>query len=101
MSKKRETIVEITKKLRCMDFNSVAVMKTAADILAAKERLDRESAEERKRYNSKKLCRTVGVGMAVIVVLTTIHLLFKNVLPMELFADIIIILILSNTICRK
>lgn len=49
MSKKRETIVEITKKLCCMDFNSVAVMKTAADILAAKERLDRESAEERKR----------------------------------------------------
>jgi hypothetical protein len=49
MSKKRETIVEITKKLRCMDFNSVVVMKTAADILAAKERLDRESAEERKR----------------------------------------------------
>lgn len=48
MSKKRETIVEITKKLRCMDFNSVVVMKTAADILAAKERLDRESAEERK-----------------------------------------------------
>lgn len=31
MSKKRETIVEITKKLRCMDFNSVVVMKTAAD----------------------------------------------------------------------
>jgi hypothetical protein len=49
MSKKRETIVEITKKLRCRDFNSVVVMKTAADILAAKERLDRESAEERKR----------------------------------------------------
>lgn len=49
MSKKRETIVEITKKLRCMDFNSVVVMKTAADILAAKEILDRESAEERKR----------------------------------------------------
>ena len=47
--------------------------------------------------------------MAVIVVLTTIHLLFKNVLPTEfeyimgviIFADIIIILILSNTICRK
>jgi len=67
------------------------------------------SAEERKRYNSKKLCRTVGVGMAVIVVLTTIHLLFKNVLPtvfeyimgVIIFADIIIILIFSNTICRK
>ncbi len=58
MSKKRETIVEITKKLRCMDFNSVAVMKTAADILAAKERLDRESAEERKRANPASGKRT-------------------------------------------
>ena len=67
------------------------------------------SEEERKKYNSKKLCRTVGGGMAVIIVLTTIHRLFKNVLPTEfdyimgvvMFADIIIMLILSNTTCRK
>ncbi len=65
--------------------------------------------EEKEKYNSKKLCRTVGAGMSVIVILGIINILFDNVLPMEfhyimggiILADIVIMFILANTICRK
>ena len=41
--KKNEMIVEMVKKLRQMDNSSLVIMKASVDILAAKERLDKEA----------------------------------------------------------
>lgn len=43
--KKNKMIVEMVKKLRQMDSNSLVIMKASVDILAAKERLDKEEAK--------------------------------------------------------
>lgn len=43
--KKNEMIVEMVEKLRQMDSNSLTIMKASVDILAAKERLDKEEAK--------------------------------------------------------
>ena len=42
---KNKMIVEMVKKLRQMDSNSLVIMKASVDILAAKERLDKEEAK--------------------------------------------------------
>lgn len=65
--------------------------------------------EEKAKYNEKCLCRTVGIGMAIIAFLILISGLFENVLPASfvyvligvIVADVIIIIILSHTICKK
>lgn len=67
------------------------------------------SKEEKAKYNEKKLCRTTGIGMSVIAILILTMELFENVLPaffayMALgivLADVVIIIVLGNTICRK
>ena len=43
--KKNEMIVEMVEKLRQMDNSSLVIMKASVDILAAKERLDKEEAK--------------------------------------------------------
>lgn len=43
--KKNEMIAEMVKKLRQMDSNSLVIMKASVDILAAKERLDKEEVK--------------------------------------------------------
>lgn len=43
--KKNEMIVEMVKKLRQMDNSSLVIMKASVDVLAAKERLDKEEAK--------------------------------------------------------
>ena len=43
--KKNEMIVDMVKKLRQMDNSSLVIMKASVDILAAKERLDKEEAK--------------------------------------------------------
>ena len=43
--KKNKMIVEMVKKLRQMDSNSLVIMKASVDILAAKERRDKEEAK--------------------------------------------------------
>ena len=43
--KKNKMIVEMVEKLRKMDSNSLTIMKASVDILAAKERLDKEEAK--------------------------------------------------------
>lgn len=43
--KKNDMIVEMVEKLRQMDSNSLVIMKASVDILAAKERLDKEEAK--------------------------------------------------------
>lgn len=65
--------------------------------------------EEKAKYNEKRLYRTMGIGMAIIAFVILISGLFENILPASfvyviigvVVADIIIIIILSNTICKK
>lgn len=67
------------------------------------------SKEEKAKYDEKRLCRTMGIGMAVIAVLILISGLFENVLPASfvyiiigvIAVDIITIIIVSNTVCKK
>lgn len=67
------------------------------------------SKEEKEQYDSKKLCRTIGAGMAVIVILIFFAMLFEQILPAAfayimagiILADIVIMITLANTICRK
>ena len=68
-----------------------------------------DSKEEKEKYNEKKLCRTMGIGMSVITLLILTMGLLENILP-AFFAyialgivlvDVAVIIILGNTICRK
>ena len=67
------------------------------------------SKEEKAKYNEKKLCRTLGIGMAVIAVLILVMGMFEDVLPAFfvyiavgiILADVAVIIIVGNTICRK
>ena len=43
--KKNDMIVEMVEKLRQMDNSSLVIMKGSVDVLAAKERLDKEEAK--------------------------------------------------------
>lgn len=67
------------------------------------------SAQEKEKYNEKKLCRTTGAGMAVIAALILFMGIFEERLPAAfavvafwiIAADCLVIIILSHTICRK
>lgn len=67
------------------------------------------SKEEKAKYNEKKLCRTVGIGMSVLAILLLIMGLLESVLPAFfayislgiILVDVVVIIILGNTICRK
>ena len=67
------------------------------------------SKEEKEKYNEKKLCRTMGIGMSVIAILLLIMGVFENILPAFfvyialgiILADVVIIIVLGNTICRR
>ena len=65
--------------------------------------------EEKNRYDTKKLCRVVGIGMALITLMIFILAIWETVLPaffstvffVITVIDCIAIIILSNTICKK
>ena len=67
------------------------------------------SKEEKEKYDEKKLCRTMGIGMSIISILILIMGLFESVLPaffvyiaVEIIVvDVVVIIILGNTLCRK
>ena len=67
------------------------------------------SKEEKAKYNEKKLCRTMGIGMSIIAILLLIMGVFENILPAFfvyialgiILADVVIIIVLGNTICRR
>ncbi len=67
------------------------------------------SKEEKEKYNEKKLCRTMGIGMSVITLLILTMELLENILSAFfvyialgiVLVDIAVIIILGNTICRK
>ena len=65
--------------------------------------------EEKAKYDEKKLCRTTGLGMAVIAVLILVMGLFEDLLPASfayislgvIGVDCLVITIVSHTICKK
>ena len=67
------------------------------------------SIEEKEKYDEKKLCRTMGIGMSIISILILIMGLFESVLPAFfvyiavgiIVVDVVVIIILENTLCRK
>ena len=67
------------------------------------------SREEKNRYDTKKLCRVVGIGMAFITLMIFIMAIWENVLPaffstvffIFTVIDCVTIIFLSNTICKK
>ena len=67
------------------------------------------SKEEKEKYDEKKLCRTMGIGMSIISILILIMGLFDSVLPAFfvyiavgiIVVDVVVIIILGNTLCRK
>ena len=62
------------------------------------------SKEEKAKYNEKKLCRTMGIGILLLIMG-----LLENALPAFfvyislgiILVDVVVIIILGNTICRK
>ena len=67
------------------------------------------SKEEKKKYDEKKLCRTMGVGMSIIAILALIMGVLENILSAFfvyialgiILIDVAVIIILGNTLCRK
>ena len=67
------------------------------------------SKEEKEKYDEKKLCRTMGVGMSIIAILILIMGLFENFLPAFfvyialgiIVVDVVVIIILENTLCKR
>ena len=67
------------------------------------------SNEEKEKYDEKKLCRTMGIGMSIIAILALTMGLFENILPAFfvyialgiILVDVVVIIILGNTLCRK
>lgn len=67
------------------------------------------SPEEKKKYNAKRLCRVMGTGMAVITVFILVMAVGEDILPAETasvfgvitVADIVVMMVLANTICKK
>lgn len=65
--------------------------------------------KEKENYNVKRLCRTVGGGVAILDLLVIILVEFEKRLPdyvstivaVAVLADIVGMLILSNTFCKK
>ena len=65
--------------------------------------------EEKAKYHEKRLCTTMGIGMFVIAFFILIAGLFEHILPADLVyvligvivSDIFVIIIRSNTICKK
>lgn len=65
--------------------------------------------EEKAKYDEKKLCRTAGVGMAVIALLILVMGLFEGVLPASfvyislgvVMVDCLVMIIVSHTLCKQ
>ena len=67
------------------------------------------SKEEKAKYDEKKLCRTMGIGMSIIAILLLIMELLENILPAFfiyvslgiILVDVVVIIVLGNTLCKK
>ena len=103
----KEIIAEHQKKLNKPFWQ---FRNKAFDIVCTQEEFNELfGKEEKKKYDEKKLCRTMGIGMAVISILILIMELFEDVLPVSfvyisvgiILIDCLVIIIVSNTICKK
>ncbi len=67
------------------------------------------SKEEQAKYNTKKLCRVTGIGMAVIALLILVMSIWEAVLPAYtayialgiISVDCVAIIVLGNTYCKN
>ena len=67
------------------------------------------SKEEKEKYEEKNLCRKMGIGMSIIAILVLTMGLLENILPASfvnialgiILVDVVVIIILGNTLCRK
>lgn len=67
------------------------------------------SPQKREKYNEKKLCRVVGMGMLVITLLILIMAIGQNTLPAAMayvfgaitLLNCAVMMILANSICKK
>ena len=65
--------------------------------------------EKKEKYDEKKLCRTMGIGMSIIAILALIMGVLENILSAFfvyialgiILVDVVVIIILGNTLCRK
>ncbi len=65
--------------------------------------------EEKSKFNTKKLCRVVGTGMAVITIMILVMAIGEATLPASFatiflvitVVDCVAVLVLANTICKK
>lgn len=65
--------------------------------------------EKQEKYDVKKLCRIIGIGMGVVTVLIFLMAILESVLPAYfayialtiIILDSICIIALANTICKK
>lgn len=67
------------------------------------------SKEEKEKYNRKRLCRVIGIGLSVISVLLLIMGLFEDVLPASfayvsigiVIVDCLLIIMVGTVSCKK
>lgn len=67
------------------------------------------SKETKDKYDTKKMCRVMGIGMAVVAVLIFVMAVWQAVLPAwfaylflaVILVDCTLIIVLLNTKCRK
>lgn len=67
------------------------------------------SKEEKAKYNEKKLCRVMGAGMGIITMVLAILAFYKEntpgffnwLMPVVILGTAILMIILSNTICKE
>ena len=67
------------------------------------------SKEDKDKYNQKKLCRVIGVGMSVITILILIMTIWQEVLPASFalvfgvvtLVDCVVMIVMANTVCRR
>lgn len=67
------------------------------------------SKKTQEKYDEKKLCRVTGIGMSILTIIVLIMAIWETVLPayfVYIFlavtaVDIVFMLILENTICKK
>ena len=58
--------------------------------------------EEKEKYDEKKLCRTMGIGMSIMGLLENIlPAFFVYIALWIILIDVVVIIILGNTLCRK
>ena len=68
------------------------------------------SKEEKEKYNAKKLCHCMGIGMSVITILIGVMSIYKRLLQNNYFVfifvalvliDVVVMIVVSNKFCKE